>query len=130
MTTLEILFVLGALGALPAMLSLAFRRRVQESAPLAALLAAGFIAFTAVPMAREGYFGFIPNHTQDLWGTQVWYDLVIVVVIALVFIIPRARAVGMNIPLWVLAVALTASVSLLPMVARLFWLEKRAAPAA
>jgi hypothetical protein len=125
MTTLEILFVLGALGALPAMLSLAFRKRVQESAGLAALLAVGFIAFSAVPIVQEGYLGFIPNHIQNLWGTQVWYDLVIVVVIALVFIVPRARAVGMNVPIWIVAVALTASISLLPMVARLFWLEQR-----
>lgn len=129
MTTLEILFVLGAAAALPAILHLAFGRRVQESAALAAVLAAGFIAFSAVPIIKEGYLGFIPNHTQDLWGTQVWYDLVICVVIALVLIVPRARAVGMRIPLWVIAVGCTASIALLPMVARLFWLEKRAATA-
>ena len=129
MTTLEILFALGAAAALPAILHLAFGRRVQESATLAALLAAGFIAFSAVPIIKEGYLGFIPNHTQDLWGTQVWYDLIICVVISLVFILPRARAVGMRIPVWVIAVSLTASIALLPMVARLFWLEKRAATA-
>ncbi|MBO6525918.1 hypothetical protein [Erythrobacter sp.] len=126
MTTLEILFVLGAVGALPAVLLLALRGRVQESWSMAAVLAAGFIIFSAFPIVQDGVLGFLPNHTQDLWGTQVWYDLVIVVVVALVFIVPRARAVGMNVPLWVLAVGMTASISLLPMVARLFWLEKRA----
>ena len=126
MTTLEILFLLGAVGAAPAILLLALRGRVQENWWLAAALGAAFIAFSAIPIAQEGYLGFLPNHTQDLWGTQVWYDLVICVVIALVFIVPRARAAGMRVPLWVIAVGLTASISLLPMVARLFWLERRA----
>ena len=87
---------------------------------------AAFIAFSAIPITQEGYLGFLPNHTQDLWGTQVWYDLIICVVISLIFIVPRAKAVGMRVPLWVIAVGLTASISLLPMVARLFWLESRA----
>ena len=125
MTTLEILFALGALFAAPALLTLALRGRVQERWWIAAALATGFIAFSAFPIMQEGYLGFIPNHTQDLWGTQVWYDLVIVVIVALVFIVPRAKAVGMNVLPWVLAVSLTASIALLPMVARLFWLESR-----
>ena len=37
---------------------------------------------------------------------------------------PRARAQGMSIALWILFVATTASIGLLAMVARLFWLEK------
>ena len=126
MTTLEILFVLGAACAAPAFLLLAIRGGVQENPWIAAALATWFIFFSAVPIVQEGYLGFIPNHTQDLWGTQVWYDLIICVVISLVFIVPRARAVGMRVPLWVVAVALTASICLLPMVARLFWLERRA----
>ena len=125
MTTLEILFALGAVFSFPAILTLALRGRVQERWWLAALLAAGFIAFSAFPIVQEGYLGFIPNHTQDLWGTQVWYDLVCVVIVALVFIVPRAKAAGMNVLPWVLAVGLTASIALLPMVARLFWLESR-----
>ncbi|QZD91107.1 hypothetical protein K3148_00475 [Qipengyuania aurantiaca] len=108
------------------MLLLALRGRVQESWGIAAALGAAFIAFSAIPITQEGYLGFLPNHTQDLWGTQVWYDLIICVVISLIFIVPRAKAVGMRVPLWVIAVGLTASLSLLPMVARLFWLESRA----
>ena len=126
MTVLEILFVAGIVGALPGVLLLAFRRQLQESAALAALLAAGFWGFSLITVAREGVLGFLPNHVQNLWGTQVWYDLVISVTVALVFIVPRARAAGMNVPLWVLACGMSASLALLPMVARLFWLERRA----
>ncbi len=125
MTNLELLFVAGAAGALPGVLLLAFTGRVQESFAFAALLAAGFWGLSIVTVAREGVLGFIPNHVQTLWGAQVWYDLVISVTIALVFIVPRARAAGMNIPVWVLACGISASLALLPMVARLFWLEHK-----
>ena len=121
---LEFLFVLGAAVAGPILLTLALRERVPEIWWIAALLGAGFIAFSLVPIVREGYFGFVPNHTQDLWGTQVWYDLIICEIIALVFVVPRARKAGMLVPAWVVAVACTASIALLPMVARLFWLER------
>lgn len=127
MTALEILFVAGIAGAAPGILHLAFGQRVQGSFVLAALLAAGFWLFSLVTIAREGVLGFVPNHTQNLWGTQVWYDLVICVVIALIFIVPRARAAGMNVPLWVMACGLSASLALVPMVARLFWLERKQA---
>ncbi|AXK42951.1 DUF2834 domain-containing protein [Erythrobacter aureus] len=125
MTTLDILFVAGIAGALPFVLFLAFGRQVQESFLLVALLAGAFWVFSAITILREGVLGFVPNHTVNLWGTQVWYDLVICVVVALTFIVPRARAVGMNVPLWVIACGLSASIALLPMVARLFWLERR-----
>ena len=126
MDSLTILFVLGAVGAAPALLLLAFRGPVQESWKLAAVLAVGFIGLSVFPIVQEGYFGFIPNHTQDLWGTQVWYDLVIAVTVALVFVVPRARAVGMKTTPWVIATAFTGCIGLLPMVARLFWLEANA----
>ena len=126
MDSLTILFVLGALGAAPALLLLAFRGWVQESWKPAAVLATGFIGLSAIPIAQEGYFGFVPALTRELWGIQVWYDLVIAVTVALVFIVPRARAVGMNTAPWVIATACTGCLTLLPMVARLFWLEARA----
>lgn len=65
----------------------------------------------------------VANHSMNLWGTQVWYDLLISVSLALFFILPRARAAGMKPLPWVLFVAATASIGLLAMVARLWWLE-------
>ena len=80
-----------------------------------------------VPAAAKNDFEISsPDIVADLWKQLTGA----IVIPALVFIVPRARAVGMNIPLWVLAVGLTASISLLPMVARLFWLEKRGSAAA
>ncbi|WP_232725704.1 hypothetical protein [Qipengyuania seohaensis] len=92
---------------------------------LAAALAAGFAAFTAVTIAREGVLLVWTNHTQNLWGVQVWWDLLFAVVVAVFLIAPRARAAGMKMVPWLLFVAATASIGLLAMVARLFWLEAR-----
>jgi len=66
------------------------------------------------------------NHTSNLWGVQVWYDLLFSLSVATFLILPRARAVGMNLPLWVAFILATASIGLLAMAARLFWLEAAA----
>ncbi len=95
------------------------------SATLAAMLSAGFGAYTAIQIWSEGVVMFFTNHSVNLTGIQVWWDLVMCVIIALFFIAPRARAVGMNVPLWTLLAGCTASIGLLAMVARLFWLESQ-----
>ncbi len=59
-------------------------------------------------------------------GGQVWWDLLIAITIGLFLIAPRARAQGMNLPLWTVFVVATASIGLLAMAARLFWLEQAA----
>lgn len=121
------LFAGGFLAALVAIGAVLVRRETIGSAALAAALAAGFAAYTAVTILTEGVMPVIANHTANLWGVQVWWDLLISVTIALFLIAPRARAAGMNLPLWTLFVVATASIGLLAMCARLFWLESRAA---
>ncbi|MEE4540245.1 MAG: hypothetical protein V2J51_17350 [Erythrobacter sp.] len=90
---------------------------------LAAIIAALFAGFTAIQIGEEGVVTFFTNHTQNLTGIQVWWDLLMCTVIALFFIVPRARKVEMSIWPWAIVVALTASIGLLAMCARLFWLE-------
>nr|WP_137678002.1 hypothetical protein [Parerythrobacter lutipelagi] len=124
-----ILFLAGAAVVGPVVLYLAFAKNPKGSAAFAAALSGAFAAFTAVTIATEGVMPVIDNHSTNLWGVQVWYDLLISVGIALLFVVPRARKAGMNVPLWVIAVGLTASIALLAMVARLFWLERQAAAA-
>lgn len=126
MTTIEIIWIAATLGGLIALLTILMAKRETGNALAAALLAAGFGAFTAVQIGQEGLIGFYINHTQNLTGLQVWWDLVMCAMIALFFIAPRARAAGMNVVPWALFVASTASIGLLAMCARLFWLERRA----
>ena len=120
--------ILAAAGLASAMLALGYIIAGSPkvgSAILAAALASGFGAFTAVTIAKEGVLLVWTNHTQNLWGVQVWWDLLCAVVLAVFLIAPRARAAGMRMIPWTLFVAATASIGPLAMVARLFWLEAR-----
>ena len=120
----------GGLSAVLVAIGFVLARRETSGSPLlAAALAGGFAAFTAVTIATEGVLPVIANHTANLWGVQVWWDLLIAVTLVLFLIAPRARAQRMNLPLWTALVVATASIGLLAMCARLFWLERSAAKA-
>lgn len=125
MSPYAITAAIALVAVLAALVHIAANRPTGGNATLAGLLAVAFGAYSAWTIAREGPFGFWPNHTQDLWGLQVWIDLLSAVTIALLFIAPRARAVGMRVPVWTLVVAATASIGLFAMAVRLFWLESR-----
>lgn len=86
-----------------------------------------FALFSVVTVLQEGLLQFWINHTTSFAGNQVWFDLLIAVAIAFYLIAPRARAVGMPLLPWAVAVIATACLALLPMLARLLWLERRAA---
>jgi hypothetical protein len=123
------LFIGGLGAALIAVGWVLARREVIGIPALAAALSAGFAAYTGVTIWAEGVIPVIVNHTSNLWGVQVWWDLLFSLTIALFLIAPRARAQSMNLPLWTLFVASTASIGLLAMCARLFWLERAKAEA-
>jgi hypothetical protein len=89
------------------------------------ILGIAFFGVTMQVLLAEGLMQFWFNHVANLAGNQVWFDLLIAVSISFYLIVPRARAVGMKPLPWGIAVFATASVALLPMVARLLWLEKR-----
>lgn len=114
----------GLVCAVTAIIVAFTRPNSPGNALLAAILSAGFAGFTAITIATEGVFPVILNHTSNLWGVQVWWDLLFSLGIAYVLILPRARAQGMNLPLWTALILATASIALLAMCARLFWLER------
>jgi hypothetical protein len=126
MTTYELIWIAPLVGGMIALLTILITKRETGSVAAAALLFAGFSAFTGVQIAQEGVTGFFTNHSQNLTGLQVWWDLIMCALIALFLIAPRARAMGMNMTLWGLFVGTTASIGLLAMCARLFWLERQA----
>ena len=126
MTSYELIWIVASTGGLIAFLTILLAKRERGNAAAAAGLCVLFAGYTAVQIGSEGIVGFYTNHTQNLTGVQVWWDLLMCALIALFFIAPRARAQGMNVPLWALFVGATASIGLLAMCARLFWLEHRA----
>ena len=82
----QILFfvVIGA-GVLAA-LYLLIARPTKGNTLLAAILAGLFAGYTAVQIAQEGVVTFYTNHAQNLTGIQVWWDLVMAVIVAFFFI--------------------------------------------
>lgn len=125
MTTFQIIWLAALVGGGVALLTILIAKREVGNAAIAATLCATFTAFTAVQIGREGVVGFFTNHSQNLTGLQVWWDLLMCALIALFLIAPRARAQGMNVTVWGLFVGTTASIGLLAMCARLFWLEQQ-----
>jgi hypothetical protein len=130
LTPLIALFAGGFVVALGAIASILLRDQRIGSAALAAALCAGFTAYTAGTIYSEGVVPILANQTSNMWGVQVWWDLLIAITVGLFLIAPRARKVGMNLPLWTVFVVATASIGLLAMAARLFWLEQAAAATA
>ena len=123
MSLLEVLPVLAYAAAVATLVWVAVAP-VRGSWRIVALLGAAFIAFSLWTVLDGGLLPFWFNHTTNLAGNQVWFDLLISVVLAFILLLPRARAQGMAILPWALAVAATASIALLVMVARLLWLER------
>ena len=127
MSIFMILFLVTIPVAFVLLVMIAMRDRSSVNYLLPPTLFVLFAAFTTYTIAQEGVLTVVSNHTVNFWGVQVWYDLLISVAIALFFIAPRARKAGMSIPIWVVFVGLTASIGLLAMVARMFWLESKTA---
>lgn len=90
---------------------------------LPALLALAFFALSVQAVIVEGQMGFWEEHTHSIWGNQIWFDLLFAASIGWFFILPRARAAKMNLPVWFLAVASVGSIGFLAMVSRLLYLE-------
>lgn len=88
-----------------------------------AALSAAFAIYSTVAALREGPTGFWPEHTRNLWGNQIWFDLLLAAGVACAAIAPRARTVGMSVLPWLLLVAATGSIGLCAMFARLLYLE-------
>jgi hypothetical protein len=124
------LFAGGLFATLIAVGWLLAKPQTVGSPTIAAVLCGGFAAYSGVTIWAEGLMPVLVNHTSNLWGVQVWWDLLLSLTVALFLIAPRARAQGMNLPLWTLFIVATASIGLLAMCARLFWLEQQAAPVA
>ena len=61
-----------------------------------------------------------------IWGNQIWLDLLCAAATAFIVLLPRARAAGMAVWVWLAFLIATGSLGLLAMLARCLWLEGRA----
>lgn len=84
-----------------------------------------FLGFSAVTIGTEGPFGFWMEHTRNLWGNQVWVDLLLAIAIAWSLLVPEARNLGMRPVPWMVAICLSGCIGLLAMYARVLYLRYR-----
>lgn len=82
-----------------------------------------FLMFSLGTVVLEGPLGFWVEHTRNLWGNQVWLDLLLTMAVAWGFVWPHARRLGMSPWPWLMLIVCTGSVGLLALVARIGWLR-------
>lgn len=90
---------------------------------LPAGLALAFLLFSLTAVITEGGLGFWSEHTRNLWGNQIWFDLLLAVSIGWFLILPQARQAGMRLIPWLVLIICTGSIGFLAMLARLLYLQ-------
>jgi hypothetical protein len=88
-----------------------------------ALFCTMFLGWSLFAVISEGLFGFWTEHTRNIWGVQIWFDLLLAISIALTFLIPEARRVGMRPLPWIILILCTGSIGILAMMSRLLFLR-------
>jgi hypothetical protein len=84
-----------------------------------------FLLFSIHTIMTEGLFGFWAEHTtRNLWGNQIWLDLLLALGIWWCLVVPQAKAIGMRPLPWFILIVCTGSVGCLAMMARLLYLQE------
>ena len=125
------LTLLPILAVIPVVLIALAAMKANDPTPknawmIAALFCGGLIAWTIPAAMSQGPIGFLHAQSQSLWGNQVWFDLLMALTMAWVLILPRAKALGMKLPFWLLLLSL-GSIGFAAMLARLLYLEEKTA---
>jgi len=89
-----------------------------------AFFCAALTAWTIPAAIKEGPLGFFAAQSQTLWGNQVWFDLLMALTMGWVLILPRAKALGMKLPFWLLSLSL-GSIGFAAMLARMLYLQEK-----
>jgi hypothetical protein len=100
--------------------------RTKNSWLFPAVASFAFLLFSLHSITAEGMLGFWTEHTRNLWGNQIWIDLLSAVGIAWFLVVPQAKALGMRPLPWLVLIACTGCIGFLAMTARLLYLRDRA----
>ncbi len=104
--------------------------RVGQSTPrryawlLPAILSGLFAVFSILAILQEGPLGFWTEHTRNLWGNQIWLDLLLAAGVAWTLLVSRARELGMRTLPWLAVVICTGSIGLCAMLARVIYINE------
>jgi hypothetical protein len=115
--------VLIALSAVMLLLVLKPDLKIRPATLVA--VSVSFLIFSVVVIVREGPFGFWTEHTRNLWGNQIWLDLLLLASACWFLLMPRASRLKMHSVLWLLLVLSSGSVGLLLMISRVLYLEDK-----
>jgi sorbitol-specific phosphotransferase system component IIBC len=90
MSTLQVLPVIAYLGCVIAIMIIALGSKVPARLGwlIPAALGAVFLLFSILTVVQEGVLQFWVNHTTNLAGNQVWFDLIIAVTIGFYLLAP------------------------------------------
>ena len=91
-----------------------------------ALLSAAFFVGSLRAIMTGGSLGFWAEHTRNDWTNQIFLDLLLSASCAYFLLLARARAVSMKVLPWFGMIAVTGSIGLLAMIARVLYLERSA----
>jgi hypothetical protein len=80
-----------------------------------------FFLFSFVAVITEGPVGFWVEHTRNLWGNQIWLDLLLAVGIGWFVLAPQAKKLGLNLWFWLLLIICTGSIGFLAFLARVLY---------
>ncbi|MGL5077892.1 MAG: hypothetical protein ACRDBG_18980 [Waterburya sp.] len=91
---------------------------------LPATLSLLFALLSLQAISTESLFGFWTEHTRNLWGNQIWLDLLLAVGIGWFLVVPQAKALGMRPLPWLLLIVCTGCIGFLAMISRLLYLQE------
>jgi hypothetical protein len=127
-TLIQTLPLIAAVAAVLTTSGIAFQSsdvRPKATWAFPAILCALFTAWSLYTAMMEGPTGFWPEHNRNLWGYQIWFDLLLAIGIGWTLIVPRAREQGMRLFPWLALILLTGCIGVSAMFARLLFLEGR-----
>ncbi len=88
-------------------------------------LSIGFTLITLAAVLSEGLMGFWPEHIRNLWGNQIWFDLLLAASIAWILMVPEAKKLSMRPVPWFIFIACTGCIGFMAMLARLLYLREQ-----
>ncbi len=90
-----------------------------------ALLSVLFLCFSIVAVVNEGPTGFWPEHVRNLWGNQIWFDLLLAVGIGWYLILPKVKSLGMQPVPWLVLILCTGCIGFLALLSRVLYLSEK-----
>jgi hypothetical protein len=88
-----------------------------------------FTAYTATVALRGDVLALVKLTFSNAFSVQVFFDLVVAATVAMVYVSPKAKALGVPRIPYIIATALVGSVGLLAYITHVEWAQSKTRPA-